>query len=90
MAVKVPVMQSKCGCCPCCEASAGSLHDVIVGPDVFIGAAEAVMDCVAAAEVLNAGYIVSGVLSPRTRVVAHTVTTAATTDDQDPYSGRNR
>jgi hypothetical protein len=29
-------------------------------------------------------------LSPRARVVAHTVTTAATTDDQDPYSGRNR
>ena len=66
------------------------LHDVIVGPDVFIGAAEAVMDCVAAAEVLNASYIVPGVLSPRARVVAHTVTTAATTDDQDPYSGRNR
>ncbi len=89
MAVKVPVMQSKCGCCPSCEASAGSFHDEVVGADVFIGAAEAVMERVAA-EVLNASYIVPSVLSPRARVVAHTVTTAATTADQHPYSGRNR
>ena len=89
MAVKVPVMQSKCGCCPSCEASAGSLHDVVVGADIFIGASEAVMDRVAA-ELRNVGYMVPSVLSPRTRVVAHTGTTAATTADQYPYSERNR
>ena len=89
MAVKVPVMQSKCGCGPSCEASAGSLRDVVVGADIFIGAAEAVMDRVAA-ELRNAGYKVSSVLSPRSRVVAHTVTTAGTTADQYPYSERNR
>ena len=43
MAFKVPVVQSKCGCCPSCEASAASLRDVVVGADIFIGAAEAVM-----------------------------------------------
>jgi carbonic anhydrase/acetyltransferase-like protein (isoleucine patch superfamily) len=74
---------------PSCEASAASLHDVVVGADVFIGAAAAVMDCVAA-EVLNASYIVPSVLRPRARVVAHTITTAATTADQHPYSERNR
>ena len=89
MAVTVPVMRSKCGCCPTCEASAGSFHDEVVGADVFIGAAEAVMEGVAA-EVLNASYIVPSVMSPRARVAAHTVTTAATTTDQHPHSGRNR
>ena len=63
MAVKVPVMQSKCGCCPSCEASAGSLRDVVVGADIFIGASEAVMDRVAA-ELRNVGYMVSQRLEP--------------------------
>jgi hypothetical protein len=61
----------------------------VVGADVFIGAAEAVMERIAA-EVLNASYLVPGVMSPRARVVAHTLTTAATTTDQHPHSGRNR
>ena len=92
MAVTVPVVKSKCGCCPSCEASAGSLQDEVVGADVFIGAAETVMERVAT-EVLNASYIVLSVMSPRARVAAHTVTTAAQPPlpiNQHPHSGRNR
>jgi len=76
VAFKVPVVQSKCGCCPSCEASAASLRDVVVGADIFIGAAEAVMDRVAG-EVRNARYKLSSVSSPRSRVVAHTVLSLA-------------
>jgi hypothetical protein len=43
-----------------------------------------------AADVLNASYIVPSVMNPRARVAAHTVSTAATTTDQHPHSGRNR
>jgi len=48
----------------------------VVGADVFIGAAEAATERVAA-EVLNASYIVPSVMSPRAHVAARIVITAA-------------